>query len=199
MRCFIALEMPPAVKEHAAGLIKELKPSGADVKWVAPANLHLTLQFLGEVEPDGQSGLERALAAACAGTPLLELAVFGCGAFPGPRKPRVVWLGLTGMTAELAELAKAVQAGNQPLGFQPEARAFKAHLTLGRLRQRRGKKKAPPLGPLSRELAGLAGHRGPRFTADQAVLMQSTLTSSGPIYTPLYRASLTQGGAREDR
>lgn len=190
MRCFIALEMPPAVKEHAAGLIKELKPTGADVKWVAAENLHLTLQFLGEVEPGMQPELEAALAGACAGRPPLELAIKGCGAFPGRGQPRVIWLGLSGMIDDLAELAQAVQAANRPLGFEPEARAFRAHLTLGRVRDRRGKKKAPPLGPLSRELAGLAGHRGPEFTADRAVLMQSTLTGSGPIYTPLFGATL---------
>ncbi|MCB2225126.1 MAG: RNA 2',3'-cyclic phosphodiesterase [Desulfarculaceae bacterium] len=193
MRCFIALEMPPAVKEHAAGLIKELKSAGADVKWVAPENLHLTLQFLGEVEPERQPGLEAALARACAGRPPLKLAITGCGAFPGIKKPRVIWLGLAGMIEELAEQAKAIQAANQPLGFEPETRAFKAHLTLGRVRERRGKKKAAPLGPLSRELAGLAGHRGPEFAANRAVLMQSTLTSSGPIYKPLFGATLGDG------
>ena len=144
MRCFIALEMPPAVKEHAAGLIKELKSAGADVKWVAPENLHLTLQFLGEVEPERQPGLEAALARACAGRPVLELAVTGCGAFPGIKKPRVIWLGLAGMIEELAALAEAMQAANQPLGFEPEARAFKAHLTLGRLRERRGAARKRP-------------------------------------------------------
>lgn len=191
MRCFIALEMPLAVKEHAAGLIKELKATGADVKWVAPENLHLTLQFLGEVEPGRQPELEAALAGACAGRPALELAIGGCGAFPGLKKPRVVWLGLAGMTGALAELAGAVRAANRPLGFLPEARAFRPHLTLGRLRDRRGHKKAPPLGPLSRELASLAGHAGPEFTARRAVLMQSTLTSSGPIYKPLFGAALS--------
>ncbi len=198
MRCFIALEMPGPVKEHAAGLISELKSAGADIKWVEPMNLHLTLQFLGEVEPELVPRLQEALAGACAECPSLELAVAGCGAFPGLKSPRVVWLGLKGMTQELAGLAGAIQAANRPLGFEPEQRAFKPHLTLGRLRRRkRGGKKGPPSGPLSRELAGLAVHRGPAFTAGRVVLMQSTLTSSGPIYEPLFRASLGRG-AQED-
>jgi len=198
MRCFIALEMPGPVKEHAAGLISELKSAGADIKWVKPANLHLTLQFLGEVEPELVPALQAALAGACARCGPLELAISGCGAFPGLKKPRVVWLGFKGMTQELAGLTESIQAANQPLGFEPEQRAFRPHLTLGRLRRRKkGGNKGPSSAPLSRELAVLAAHRGPAFIAGRVVLMQSTLTSSGPIYEPLFRASLGQG-AQED-
>ena len=194
MRCFIALEMPRAVKEHAAGLINELKSAGADIKWVEPHNLHLTLKFLGEVEQSLVPEIRRVLVNALAGQEPLELAVAGCGAFPSPKKPRVVWLGLSGMVEALGNLAGAVQAALEPLGFAPEARPFQPHLTLGRLRQRRrGGKKGPPSAPLSRALAGLAGSQGPEFLAGQVVLMQSTLTSSGPIYEPLYRAALTPG------
>jgi 2'-5' RNA ligase len=191
MRSFIALEMPPAVKEHAAGLIRELRSSGAGMKWVEPANLHLTLKFLGEVDPGLLPEVKAALERACAATPALELAVAGCGAFPGLKRPKVAWLGLSGQVEELAGLAEAVQAAVEPLGFAPERRGFKAHLTLGRLRRgKRGGKKGPSTAPLSRELAALAGHVGPRFLGDQVVLMKSTLTSSGPIYQPLHRVTL---------
>jgi RNA 2',3'-cyclic 3'-phosphodiesterase len=190
MRSFIALEMPQEVKEHAAGVIRELKTSGADLKWVAPANLHLTLKFLGEVEQESLPGLIQAQEAACARARALELAVEGCGAFPGLKSPKVVWLGLGGQVAKLAQLAGALGEAFEPLGFAPEKRAFKPHLTLGRLRRGRRGQKPPPTGPLTRTLAGLAGEKGPIFVARHVVLMKSTLTPQGAIYDPLHRTAL---------
>ena len=135
MRSFIALEMPPEVKEFAAGLIKELRPSGADVKWVEPANLHLTLKFLGEVDPGVTADIITALDSACAGRHALGLNAAGCGAFPNARAPKVVWLGLGGQTDLVAQMARAVETALEPLGFEAEKRAFKPHLTLGRVRR----------------------------------------------------------------
>lgn len=190
MRSFIALEMPGEVKEHAAGLIRELRPSGGDVKWVEPHNLHLTLKFLGEVDPSATADIIAALENACAGRPAPSLAVTGCGAFPQPRAPRVVWMGLEGEVAQLAELAQAVEAAMEPLGFEPEKRAFRPHLTLGRVRRPRRGERAPATAPLSRALAGMAQAAGPSFIAGRVVLMKSTLTKSGPIYEPLHRVTL---------
>ncbi|RJX30452.1 MAG: RNA 2',3'-cyclic phosphodiesterase [Desulfarculus sp.] len=190
MRSFVALEMPAEVKEHAAELIRRLKASGADVKWVAPKNLHLTLKFLGEVDPARLPELIAALQGTCAGRPALELAVTGCGAFPKPRAPRVVWLGLEGQTQALEGLAAAVEEVFAALGFAPEQRRFQPHLTLGRLRQGRRGAKALPSGPLTRALAGLAGQTGPDFVASRVVLMQSTLTPSGAVYDPLHVITL---------
>ncbi|MCB2192273.1 MAG: RNA 2',3'-cyclic phosphodiesterase [Deltaproteobacteria bacterium] len=190
MRSFIALEMPPEVKEFAAGLIQELKPSGADVKWVQPVNLHLTLKFLGEVDPGATADIITALDSALDGRTAPGLNAVGCGAFPKPLAPKVVWLGLGGQTDMVAQMAKAVETAMEPLGFEPEKRAFKPHLTLGRVRRPRRGRKAPSTAPLSRALAALADAAGPSFEADQVVLIKSTLTSSGPIYESLHRVTL---------
>lgn len=192
MRSFIALEMPAQVKDFAAGVVGELKPSGAEVKWVEPGNLHLTLKFLGEVDPGATADIIKALEGVCAGQPPLALSATGCGAFPGARSPRVVWLGLNGEVAALARLAQAVQAALEPLGFPAEKRPFLPHLTLGRVRSpRRGRGgQAPSIAPLGRALAALATATGPSFLARQVTLMKSTLTRSGPIYEPLHRVTL---------
>jgi 2'-5' RNA ligase len=192
MRCFVALELPPEAQAAAGEVLGELKRTGADVKWVRPQNLHVTLKFLGEVEDSRAPELGQALETACAGTPALELGLAGAGAFPSPQRPQVVWLGLRGQVAELAELAGRIEAALAGLGFAPENRPFKAHVTLGRLRRGKGGSRPerpspplPPSAPLTRALAGLAGHAGPSFAAQRVVLMKSTLTPQGSIYDPV--------------
>lgn len=177
MRLFVALELPEAARAAAAQVLQSLRPRGQGIKWVAPANLHLTLKFLGETPAAALEGVIQALAGALAGQPALDLELAGCGAFPQISRPQVVWLGLDGQVEGLAGLARGLEAALEPLGFAPEGRPFKPHLTLGRLR--RGEK-APPA--LSQALAGLAARRGPAFTAARVGLMESTLTPQGPIY-----------------
>jgi 2'-5' RNA ligase len=191
MRLFVALELPPEACRAAGEVARELKATGADVKWVRPESLHLTLKFLGEVDPARLPEVKEALRRACAGAPALELGLAGAGAFPGPQRPQVVWLGLEGQTRELGELAGRVEEALAELGFPPEKRAFKPHLTLGRLRRKKRGAKAPPAAPLGRALAGLAGWRGPGFTGGRVSLMQSTLTPSGAVYEPLETITLT--------
>jgi RNA 2',3'-cyclic 3'-phosphodiesterase len=188
MRCFVALELPAQARAAAAEVLGDLKRSGADVKWVRPENLHVTLKFLGEVADERAPDLGQALETACAGQPALALGLAGAGAFPSPQRPQVVWLGLAGQVAELAGLAARIDKGLVGLGFAPESRPFQAHVTLGRLRRGKGGRPSAPSAPLTRALvglAGLAGHAGPSFRAERVVLMKSTLTPQGSIYDPV--------------
>jgi 2'-5' RNA ligase len=187
MRLFIALELPPEVREAAALVARELKASGADVKWVKPESMHLTLKFLGETPDDQVPDIKTALDHACVGHSALDLTIKGCGSFPGEKKPQVVWLGLDGQIEQLRDLAGAIEARLELLGFPPERRSFKAHLTLGRLRRgpKRGGKRGGSVVPLVRAIAAYKDFQGPAFRADHVVLMKSTLTPSGPIYEPL--------------
>ncbi len=193
MRLFAALELPEEPRMAAAALIRELRRSGADVKWVAPENLHVTLKFLGETDPGRLGEITSVLAAACAAAPALDLALSGAGAFPGMSRPQVVWLGLAGQADALASLAQALDDGLAGLGFAPETRRFQAHLTLGRARRGRGP--SAPSRPLAQALAGLAAWRGPGFSGRRVSLMESSLTPAGPIYRPRWAWDLGSGPA----
>lgn len=190
MRLFLALELPEAVREAAAGICRELKASGADVKWVPPENLHVTLKFLGETDGGLAERIKAAMADACAGRGAMALSLDGAGAFPGRGRPQVVWLGLGGEVEPLAGLAGALEQRLEPLGFAPERRPFAAHVTLGRLRRGRGKKKTAPPAALVRAIASLAGWRGPEFSGRRVSLMQSELTPAGARYQPLHQIDL---------
>lgn len=192
MRLFVALELPPEARQAAGEVARELKSSGADVKWVKLEAMHLTLKFLGETPDSRAPEIANALAEACAGKAGLDLGLKGCGAFPGGKKPQVVWLGLAGQVGGLKYLAGAIEAKMEYLGFPPERRSFQAHLTLGRLRRghKRGGQPGASTVPLARAIAALQEYQGPAFRADKVVLMKSTLTPAGPLYEPLAEFTL---------
>lgn len=178
MRLFIALSLPDEIREELARTQERLR--GSPVRWVAPAGIHLTLQFLGEV---AETVVPR-LVAALAGldTALFQLALSGLGAFPTVRQPRVVWVGVGGDTTSLAALQAAVIAATAPLGFVPEARPFRAHLTLGRARQDASPSQLRALG----EAVTRAAPPAPlAWDAGTPALFQSTLTPQGSRYTRL--------------
>lgn len=190
MRLFIALELPETVIRHAAGIIGRLKRSGPDIKWVRPESLHITLKFLGDVEKDEADELAVDLGVAYGNGRPLDLAVGGCGAFPNPKQPSVIWLGLNGDTQGLIRMAAKTEVICETHGFPREKRAFKPHLTLGRVR--RGKGPNTSLAPLSAAIAAAVrkNSNGPGFRANTIALMQSTLTPQGAIYKPVTKFNM---------
>src|SRR5688500_7635710 len=96
LRLCVALSPPPGTRAAAEDLLAALRrgAAGREVRWVDPDRIHLTVQFLGSVPAELQPGVEGALAAAARGCPPLTLRLEGAGAFPGPRRARVLWAGL---------------------------------------------------------------------------------------------------------
>ena len=190
-RLFVALEPPDAVRRRIVRAAAELRRAAgraeADVRWVAPENLHLTLQFLGGVPEERVPVLAAALEAAAAGSRPLTLEVTGAGGFPKARRPRVVWLGMAGDVPALAAMVDDLGRRLAPLGFPPEARPFSPHLTLGRARDQRG---APGLGGA---LAARAQEDGFAWRATEVVLFESHLSAKGPRYEAILRAPLGGG------
>jgi RNA 2',3'-cyclic 3'-phosphodiesterase len=187
-RLFVALEPPDAVRRRLAALAAELRRAAgraADgVRWVAPENVHLTLQFLGAVPAERVAAVEAAVAAAAAGARPLTLEVKGAGGYPNARRPRVIWLGLGGDEAPLVALVADLGRRLAPLGFPPEARPFSPHLTMGRSREPRG---AAGLGGA---LAATAVATGVPWRATEVVIVESHLSPKGPRYEAIARAAL---------
>ena len=189
MRCFVAIDLPPAVRaalEDECERLRAVAPR-ADVRWVRVAGMHLTLKFLGEVPEEMLAGIRNALSAAAAATPPMVLACTGLGVFPGSSKPRVVWAGITEGLQDLGRLAAAVERAVEPFGFAPERRPFRGHVTLARVRSPRG------VRPLARavEVAGCAPFGS--WSASHVVLYRSRLHPTGAVYEAL--ATLPLAGA----
>lgn len=166
--------------------VEKLRSGAGGVAWVASDNLHLTLKFLGGVEPDRMERVATALATAAAGGTPFDLALRGLGAFPSPTRPRVIWAGVARGGAELAALAGEVEKLLAPVGFAREERPFSAHVTLGRVREpRRDPALATALGAAAtREYGG--------FRVESVALMRSDLSPRGARYSVL--GSWTLGG-----
>ena len=179
MRLFVAVELEPSLRRDAAAAgarlaaaLRRGMPGGrADISWVPPDNLHLTLRFLGEVEEARAIALADRFPQPIAVDPF-EIELAGVGVFPPSGSPRVVWIGVTLGREALTSLAAQVEERLASWGFGREARPFQAHLTLGRCRQ--------PLGPRARDLlVEVAVAAVGKSRIDRVVLFESRL-SSGP-------------------
>jgi len=178
MRTFIAIELPKNIKDSLSQLQAELKSSNADVKWVAPENIHLTLKFLGEIDDKKSEKIIQIIEEVAKGKNKFQVRISLLGAFPKIGSPRVIWVGIEAGDKETKEIAEELEEKIAKIGVPKEKRPFSSHITIGRLRS-----------PLKREIlikylkekSGLGG-KILEFSADKITLFKSTLTPKGPIY-----------------
>ncbi len=184
MRTFVALELDDAVRARLAAARDRLAAAGADVRLVDPALYHLTVKFLGEIDEADAGRAGAILEAACAEAPPFDLGLAGVGLFPSSKRPRVVAARIPEVPGTLAALAATLDGAFADLGVAADGRAFTPHLTLGRLKSKRG------LDALVLALGELAGTDFGTVHVDHLTLMHSVLGREGPSYTALLRAPL---------
>jgi 2'-5' RNA ligase len=184
VRAFVGLPLRAPQQAPVVGLIDALRgrPDGDAVRWVNPEGLHLTLRFLGNVPTDRIPELADALRARLDSVEPFAIKLGGPEPFPAPRRPKVVVLGCS-PADPVAELAARMEELAVELGFPPERRKFKAHLTLGRLRSRR----MPALDIPAPEPA--------EWAVDRVVLFKSELAHDGARYEPLETFPLESANA----
>ena len=185
VRTFAAVEINAAIRSTAEKLIESLGSAGADVKWVEPNNMHLTLKFLGEVPSQEIPRICESVARGAAKVEPFEFEVYGAGAFPNTARPRTLWLGAGAGEEAMIDLHGHVEAALIKLGYRKEHRRFRPHLTIGRVR--RGGPGLEQLGELLEEQADLEAGK---ITVSHVVVFSSELDRGGPIYQALGRAKL---------
>lgn len=180
LRAFVAIRLPgellTRLKSLQADLVREF---GFPIRWVAPEKIHLTLKFLGEIEPDQVEEVREAMTGAARKSAPLFLRARGLGVFPRIANAKVFWVGLEGQTHELIELQKRLDEELARVGFQKETRPFRAHLTLGRTK---GKIDPKALGEA---ITTFGGFETEPFCADRFHLFRSQLRPAGAVYTRL--------------
>ncbi len=172
MRLFVAIELTEKVREALRVAVDRLRPQ-LPLRWVPVENWHLTLKFIGEWPDERRGEVVSALRRVKWAGPI-QFAVEGLGVLPSRRSPRVFWAGAR-HGEDLPELAASVDQALAVLGVERERRAFKPHITLGRV-----KKRIRP-ADLKRAIDDGQKEFGPVRT-DRFVLFQSELRPSGAVY-----------------
>lgn len=189
MRLFVALEVPEVPRREVRRRLSTVRDRLPRAKWVDPENLHLTLVFLGEVEPARLPVLEERLAEAFAPFPPLDLRLEGGGTFPPGRPARVAWVGVDAPD-DIVDLQRAVEkVAVETVGIEPEGRAYQPHVTLARCPD-----------PWRRDAIekfdhAFAGSIGPPFVAERGALVESRLAPGGARYKVVREFPLEGEGA----
>lgn len=169
LRLFVAFDVPEPVLDAVAAAEAALRERHPRARWVPRQNRHVTLKFLGSTWPRLVEWLHDAIRAASETADPVRTRVVGLGAFPSPRRARVLWAGLDDPDGSLVRLAAALD-DSLAREFAPEKRAFTPHLTLARFE--------PPV--TVEELD--AGRVGDPFVVDRIVLYRSHLRRPAPVY-----------------
>jgi RNA 2',3'-cyclic 3'-phosphodiesterase len=190
MRTFIAIPLPAECRLMLDKMQQSLRVHRAEVRWVAIPSIHLTLKFLGEVDPEIIPKLSESIAGASKSERPFEIRLQGLGCFPNLRVPRVVWCGINGETDRLSGLQRKVEIACAEYGFVPEDRAFKPHLTLGRVN---GKRNLQPL----LDCIKIGSDLESRLRADHFNIYKSVLKPQGAEYTVLKTINLSGEGSTD--
>jgi RNA 2',3'-cyclic 3'-phosphodiesterase len=179
IRSFLAIELPKAILDKLREVQAELKHSRADVRWVGPEKIHLTLKFFGYIEDPKVDEIIQGIEKTVCRTPLFSIAVRGMGAFPHIKSPRIIWVGLADEKGVLLPFQKQLEQDLEKVGFAVEKRPFQPHLTLGRVNSSRGRDDL--IWAVEKHQEDVFGE----FEVDKVVLFKSDLMPTGPIYTAL--------------
>jgi 2'-5' RNA ligase len=183
IRSFVAIELPDEARKALGSLQRDLRdrvPPDA-VRWTRPESIHLTLKFLGDVAPGKIEQIVAVLQEVGAAHFPFAFEIAGVGVFPNPKRPRVVWAGISESGEALVALQSDVARTLAPLGFEPEKRPFKPHLTLGRAGRHASRRELADLGEaIARTKVGTLN----RVAVDHISLMKSDLRPSGAVYSP---------------
>jgi RNA 2',3'-cyclic 3'-phosphodiesterase len=185
IRTFIAVDVSPEVKSRATEVVDQCRRLGIEAKWVAVENMHITLQFLGNVRENELPGICRRVERAIRQFPAFDVMCERLGAFPNPERPRVLWMGMSQGREELIRLQHQVEETMRPLGFRGEARRFEPHLTLGRLHAEvSGSAEVADFIARNQDLATAS------FDVSEVVVYSSERAPGGPRYEVVGRAEL---------
>lgn len=179
IRAFIAFPLPELITTRICDIQERLKSYGLPVRWVKPENVHLTLKFLGEVSLSTITGIAEVIEDTVRDFSPLILFTKGLGVFPGIKKPRILWIGISGDIKPLSEIQANLETNMEIKGFAKENRPFKSHLTLGRVK---GDIHPENLIDILRSFSDFSSEP---FEAKELVLYKSELKPSGALYTKL--------------
>jgi len=193
IRSFIAIELSDEARAALADLqnrFKAVTPAHA-VRWAAPESIHLTLHFLGDVAADDVEKITELIQLAALPYPPFDLTVGGLGCFPNTRRPRIIWVGVSGQTELLLNLQQNLGEKLKEIGFTPEARSYAPHLTVGRVKDGLPQRQLTQLGQMLEREQSKVGQLA-TLPVTKISLMKSELKPAGSVYTRLASVGLNK-------
>jgi len=184
IRSFLAFTVSGDFKEMLERILKDLQNTKADVKWVKPENIHLTLKFLGDLAEGQLEAVKVVLRQLCPGFRPITTNINAIGAFPDMRHPKVIWAGLQDPHQSIKEIFEVLETSFLKLGIDQEDHPFQSHITLGRVRS------SANLKELIEKMPNISINSKISQVFDLIVLYKSTLTPDGPVYDTLEEFSL---------
>jgi 2'-5' RNA ligase len=188
----VSVQTANALAQACETLQRRAKDAKLDFKWVAPANYHVTLKFLGFTREETIGAIRDALENAVRAAEPVKFRTARLGAFPSLEKANILWAGVESERGEgrsgagpLQNLFERVEKAMAGIGYRAESRAFHAHVSLARLRETRPVKDV--VLPLSEQMFS-------DTRIDGVTLFESEMKSSGSIYRDLHRVGFKTAG-----
>jgi 2'-5' RNA ligase len=186
IRAFLAIDPPEDILQAMSRLQEKLKREISwRISWTKPQGQHLTLKFFGDISTEDVKNICSAVQNRITSEPSLNFKIEKLGVFPGARRPLVIWCGVTGDVENLSVLQRKLDSDFAGIGFPSENRPFRAHLTLGRIKDPSG------LTGISEALTKYNAFAAGEFSCKELILFQSRLTPQGAIYTKLAEFALS--------
>lgn len=186
IRTFIAIELNNETQNSLAKIQSQLRTSGADVKWVEPKNIHLTLKFLGDIDTDLIGEIKNVVEDLANNHQKFTATIKELGGFPNTRSPRVIWVGIQEGKENTSSIVMDLENNISKLGIPKENRDFLSHITLGRVRSPINRLKLTELLNKNKNIPTLI------FVVEKITLFKSTLTPRGPIYEAIAEVILKE-------
>lgn len=134
VRLFVGIALDDATRAGCAEVIDRLRDHGFEARFESPEKLHITLAFLGNVNPDAVTPIEEKLHVVARECAPLSLTLDKLGAFPHERAPRIIYIGARAQGVAFRQLAHGVRGAYRELGFEFKDDAV-AHVTIGRVKE----------------------------------------------------------------
>ncbi len=186
MRCFIAIDMPEDIKGSISGVMERCGEEPKGARWVPVENIHLTLKFFGDVKDDLVPEIEKGLALICMKHNMFNINIRGAGAFPNLKYPNVLWVGID-ESEDLKRLYMDIEESMSGLGFEKENRKFSPHLTIGKIKDKKG------IEPVIKEIYTFKDTFFGSIEVKEVLLMRSVLKPTGAEYSVAAKFNLMKG------
>ncbi len=188
VRVFVAVGLSDDARQQLVDAVDRIASQAPDgIQWANPSGMHLTLKFLGNIPASGVPPLLECLAPVGRDAGPFPLKLGALGMFPNRRKPRVLWAGVDGDLDALSRLQQASETAICAIGYPPEQRPFRPHITLGRPRRSVSDAHLARIGAV---VSAIAPPSPASWTVASIDVMQSELHPSGARYTVLGSAPL---------